>query len=60
MRKNPLIWLALLIVLACTAIGVNGHAWVAVVGDIGAILFAIGAKLLERRRRRAQGPRTSG
>ncbi len=54
MRKNPLIWLALVVVLACTSIGVQGHAWVALVGDGAAVLIAIGAKLLERRRKQAE------
>ena len=58
MRKNPLIWLALVIVVVCTAIGVHGPAWVALVGDIAAVLIAVGAKLLERRRKRTGRLRT--
>ena len=54
MRKHPLIWLALVMVLACTAIGLNGHAWVAIVGDIAAVLIALGAKHLARGRKPAQ------
>ena len=51
MRKNPLIWLALVMVVVCTAIGLHGQAWVALVGDVAAILIAIGSKLLARRRK---------
>jgi hypothetical protein len=57
MRKNPLIWLALVVVLAGTAIGLQGHFWIAIVADFAAIALAVGAKLLAKVRGRAERPR---
>jgi hypothetical protein len=52
MRKNPLIWVALAVILAGTAIGLQGHFWIAIAADFAAVVLAVGAKLLERRRKR--------
>lgn len=49
MRKNALIWLALAMVLACTFVGLEGHAWVAFVGDVAAIGLAVLGKRLSKR-----------
>ena len=52
MRKNPLIWLALVLVLAGTAVGFQGHFWIAIAADFAAVGVALGSKLLARRRKR--------
>ena len=52
MRKNPLIWLALVVVLAGTIIGLQGHFWIAIAADFAAVALAVGAKLLASRRKR--------
>ncbi len=60
MRKNPLIWLALAMVLAGTAIGLQGHFWIAIAADVAAVALAVGSKLLTKRRGRAERPRDGG
>lgn len=59
MRKNPLIWLALVVVLAGTIIGLQGHFWVAIAADFAAVALAVAAKLLAKRRERAERLRNS-
>ena len=59
MRKNPLIWLALVVVLAGTIIGLQGHFWIAIAADFAAVALAVGAKLLAKRRERAERLRNS-
>ncbi len=56
MRKNPLIWLALVIVLAGTAIGFQGHFWIGIAADFVAVILAVGSKLLAKRRGRTERP----
>ncbi len=54
MRKNPLIWLALIVVLAGTAVGLQGHFWIAIAADVAAVALAVGSKVLASRRKRAE------
>ncbi len=52
LRKNPLAWLALAVVLGGTAIGLQGHFWIAIAADFAAVGLALAAKFLTRRRKR--------
>jgi hypothetical protein len=52
MRKNPLVWLALGVILVGTLIGLQGHFWFAIAADVAAVALAVCAKLLSRRRNR--------
>ncbi len=60
MRKNPLIWLALGMVLAGTVIGLLGHFWISIAADFAAVGLAVGTKLLASRRKRAERLRDRG
>ena len=49
MRKNPLVWIALIVILAGTVFGLQGHFWIAIGADVAAVALAVGAKVLSKR-----------
>jgi hypothetical protein len=51
LRRNPLVWLALAIILIGTVIGLEGHFWVGIGADVAAIVLVIVAKRLTGRRK---------
>ncbi len=51
LRKNPLVWIALGLILAGTFIGLRGRFWVAIGADVAAVALVVTAKLLTRKRR---------
>jgi hypothetical protein len=50
MRKNPLVWLALGVILVGTLIGLQGHFWVGIGADVAAVALVVAAKVLTKRR----------
>ena len=49
MRRNPLVWIALGVILAGTFFGLQGHFWIAIAADVGAIVLALAAKRMMKR-----------
>jgi hypothetical protein len=56
MPRSPFIAIALVIVVAGTAVGVHGHVWIAVAADVAGILVAVGGRALSKRLGRGKSP----
>jgi hypothetical protein len=54
MPRSPFIALALVIVVAGTAIGIQGHFWIGLAADAAGIALALGARALSKRLRRGK------
>jgi hypothetical protein len=54
MPRNLIIALALVIVVAGTAVGTQGHFWIGIAADVVGILVAVSTKVLTKRRPRAK------
>jgi hypothetical protein len=52
LRKNPLIWVALGVILGGTLFGLQGHFWVAIGADVAAVVLAVVARQMSRRKDR--------